>query len=853
MLFPLGIPTLANAQSNGIAETAPTRQVELSGVVRNAAGAPLAAARVTATSGTATQSTQTSADGRFSFRSLPADTYTIVVDLPGYERVETAGVTIMPGKAAVLPVTLTAGLETIGRVSTTIPATAINISSASIASVQGGTFTDQGQTSVLNVLDQLPGVDVMHYQGGAPAANSNITIRGAQPYEIQVMIDGHPVNSSAAGAYGFNSTFLNSLLIGGVDAEKGPGSMPDVVANAVGGTLNFRTPAITSTPHADALVGYDSWGGAYYAIKASDTIGKLGFLFGVANDNTPGYMSPTQVLLGYHTGTPTPASVPPSTISGAATMTQNFSTKSQLAKVSYAFSPVTALTLTDYSTQTYADESSLGSYSPFKVASQVCTTPAKTTCYYTAPQYQGLIGQTVNIFSDSDHEDEYDIEPFLTAELRTSIGPGTLRASAYAGSIVRTINGDADSNAVSACITPSCSQNYYQAPFGEIQRDVQRGADAQYTMPFGNEDQATFGYEHNLDIADMCEGATTPYHGISGSAYNCTPGAGFFSNVPVSTDTFSLRFDVALAAKLRLQMGNYFSSATGVTERYDPHIGLVFRPNASTAIRASYGTSFVTPFAGYALPSTNVTGSGAGATLVSQATNDKPETSSGFDVGTDIATQADARLSLDVYSTTIFNRFATVTTAATGTYNGTPYFNVQANFNQANSREEGIELSYVKAPRYGFGYNVDAQLNRDYAYAQAPVTGTSFGSTTVFATANGVQIPESPFSRETYAVTYAFREGAVLRVGATSYGQWNAFGQPGFTVIDSNVKFPLAKSVDLNLGVTNMSNQGDASNVFTINNYGYSYPSVSGAPVYRQNYPYQPRTFFIQLHYNFGK
>jgi len=57
----------------------------------------------------------------------------------------------------------------------------------------------------------------------------------------------------------------------------------------------------------------------------------------------------------------------------------------------------------------------------------------------------------------------------------------------------------------------------------------------------------------------------------------------------------------------------------------------------------------------------------------------------------------------------------------------------------------------------------------------------------------------------------------VLRVGATSYGQWNAFGQPGFTVIDSNVKFPLAKSVDLNLGVTNMSNQGDASNVFTIN------------------------------------
>jgi outer membrane receptor for ferrienterochelin and colicin len=826
----------------------------LSGTVHDANGKPLNDALVTASSPGATRTATTTMDGRFTLRNLPEDTYSIVVDAKGFERSETDGVLLQAGNTSALSIAMKAGLETIGGASVNSSATTINVSSASIASITGDTFIDQGQASVLNVLDQIPGVDAMRYQGGAPGANSNISIRGAMPYEVQVMLDGHPINSSAAGAYGFNSTFLNSLLIAGVDADKGPGSMPDSIANAIGGTLNFRTPFITATPTYNALAGVDSWGGGTLMFRFSDTFGKLGVLIGASQFNTPGYIAPTKVLLGYHTGTAIPGYAPPSTIGGDATMTEDFYSRSQIVKLAYNFSSTTSLTLDDYSTQTYSDESSTGSYSPFTVVPELCASPSSKTCFYTAPQYLPLVGSTVKVFSASDNENEYDEEPFLTADLNSSIGKGTLVVSSYAGAIVRTIDGNADGNAVSDCIDPSCSANYYQAPFGEIQRDTQRGAGVKYVYPFGNNDSVTVGYDYNLDVASMCEGDTSSYVGTGGSLYNCAPGAGLFYNVPVQTNTYSLRLDTAIAPKLRFQFGNYFSSATGVSPRYDPHAGFVYTPNANTAIRVSYGSSFVAPFAGYALPSANVFGSGSGATLVTTATNDRPETSSGFDVGTDVATQRDARLSLDVYSTDIFNRFATATSPLTGTYNGVPYFNVQQNFNQANSREEGIELSYLKAPAVGFGYSVDTQLNRDYAYAQTPITGVSLSPATIFATGNGVQIPEIPFSRETYALTYTFRDGPTLRLAGTSYGQWNAFGQPGFTVADGNVRIPLrAKGLALNVGVTNLFNQGGASDPYTINNYGYSYVATNGLPAYRQWYPYQPQTFFVQLSFGSHK
>ena len=81
-------------------------------------------------------------------------------------------------------------------------------------------------------------------------------------------------------------------------------------------------------------------------------------------------------------------------------------------------------------------------------------------------------------------------------------------------------------------------------------------------------------------------------------------------------------------------------------------------------------------------------------------------------------------------------------------------------------------------PHVGFGYHVALDLLRDYAYDQNPVALTTGGE---FYTGplpdNGVQLPEYPYSKMRVDLSYAFANGANLRVSSTSYGANNSFGR----------------------------------------------------------------------------
>ena len=58
---------------------------------------------------------------------------------------------------------------------------------------------------------------------------------GVQPYETQVLVDGHPL---ALGQYGvWVSQYFPSFLIGGVEAQSGPGNTTPFANIAVGGTV----------------------------------------------------------------------------------------------------------------------------------------------------------------------------------------------------------------------------------------------------------------------------------------------------------------------------------------------------------------------------------------------------------------------------------------------------------------------------------------------------------------------------------------------------------------------------------------------------------------------------------------
>ncbi len=854
----------------------------ISGTVTDGAGKPLGKAQIVITGPTSSVAVS-KPDGTFSIPVVPG-TYTITVSAVGFQPSRNENVVVTPGRPATLTVALSnASLTTIGR--TVRSSTSLNTTASASQTVSAQTFTSQGQNQVVNVLDEVPGVEINRVGGGSnePGANASISIRGAQPYESQVLLDGHPVDTAGNGAYGFNTTFINSLLLSSVEVSKGAGNLPNSIEDAVGGTVNFRTPSITPDLSAQAIFGYDSFNSNYYGVRVSDTIGKVGFLIGVARNQTPGFLKPQNLYGGDNQYEPfgLPVTPDPTVVYGPGTTyngvinfsypaTSDFESDSQLLKLSYNFSPQTSVLFEQYSTQTSLDETGNNQgniyakivpciFANGTVSNTACPSVFPINYYsnYTSTPYTNLIGttQAINYYAAYPNTTEFDNEPIYSGEFRTVVGPGSLLARYYTGSITRTVSQAPAPYALSPCFQPSCPYDqtpntspavapglpeyfdigYPGEPYEEPTIDVLHGLDAQYTVPL-RAGSVTLGFDRHVDQASF------------GEDYNYTTGVpGAFKVYSFQSLSYSLRGDFQIMPKLLFETGAYASSTSYVGHRLDPREGLVYRVNPNVSVRGSWGTTYVAPYYDLIITSPKTSKS----TITLPSSSFAPETSSGYDFGTDVRIDRDTLLSGDLYYTNIFNRYASVTSPIPTTYDGTTYPFTTQNGNQANVRNEGLEVSFLHQPRVGLGFHSALDLLKDYAYNQ---TATDVSTKNIFnggSPGNNVQLPGYPFMKLRNDLTYTLANRDEFRFGATSYGANNSFGQPGFTEFDANVRLPLANKLILSVGSSNLFNKDDYQ-VGGIYNGGYTYQNVYGTAGQTDYEFVQPRTVYIQLQRTIG-
>jgi hypothetical protein len=285
-----GVPQTAYAADTGI----------VSGTVLASDGAPVADASVSL-EGPQRQNARTDGKGAFRFPNVLAGLYSLSVSKAGFSTARNEDVAVFTGQEVAVNVVLSpvtfSSLRTIANVSTYNPGVApINRSTASIASISGTVFANQGQQQVTRVLNETPGILTSPYNfsngnpsnGGSPASEQTPQIRGALPYETESLIDGHPVSVGAAGFYSPN--LLNPWLLSDVELVKGPGSLPADINYAINGTVNYRTLEPTATPRNSAMLGYDSWGGVSTGFKAtgSTTNHKFGYAVGYVTNGAPG-------------------------------------------------------------------------------------------------------------------------------------------------------------------------------------------------------------------------------------------------------------------------------------------------------------------------------------------------------------------------------------------------------------------------------------------------------------------------------------------------------------------------------------------------------------------------------------
>jgi hypothetical protein len=266
---------------------APTPATTISGAVRSAAGGVVAGAKVTI-SGPASFVVVTDGNGAFSV-SVPPGIYRITVDKGGFLSASLRDVPVLPGESQPLAITLAqvdlSSLRTIGSVTVGRSGTStINTGAANTTFIPSESFTELANPQINDVLQRAPDITIQHL---GSQADEEVIIGGSQPYETQVLIDGHPL---ALGQYGvWTSTYFPSFLVGGAEVQSGPGNTTPFANIAVGGTLNLLTPGFTQKTTAELTTGIDTYGSQNTNFLTTGSISKLGYVIGIGQASTNGY------------------------------------------------------------------------------------------------------------------------------------------------------------------------------------------------------------------------------------------------------------------------------------------------------------------------------------------------------------------------------------------------------------------------------------------------------------------------------------------------------------------------------------------------------------------------------------
>ncbi len=902
------------AQSIPVAQTAPATVTQVSGLVTDTQGSPVAGATITLT-GPKAYSGTTDANGRYTIASVVAGVYTATVFKSGFQTGTEQDLAVTAGTPVNLNVQLAAPtlstLRVIGSTRTIFSRATFNTSPAAVNVVSTQTFIDQGQPQVKAILNQTPGIVAsLPATSGNGAAYGAITfpnIRGGLSFETASLIDGHPISVGAFGDY--VTTFLNAFTLGSVETVKGPGASAPEVNYAIGGTVNFRTLDPTRKPSGYQTVGMDSYGGVFSNFGYSNTImnGKLGFVIDYAVNGSPGpltnYTAPTPMNRAWFINGQAIAAAPAITTSpaipgttqtifnGTATLlysgipvSTTYNNKTELVKLRYNLSPATTVTASYLGSQTWTEQN--GNH-----FNQYITNFNPGASYTPAfgPQPGPMLAED-NIFAPP-HEWEINNEPIFQAEIRTSLGSNNILLRGYTASINRLQYNGLNSPAQPAVFQAQLfgtatvggvAQTYTGqnvtltvpgAYFNSSEEDRLRGYSFEFDHPFGDtgntislavdQTHSTTG-SYNIGTfitGSLANGTTATVPPTSGQTFTTVLARGIWNVGPRMNVTWSNYFNTYLT---------HYSLTNGATfidqhnSHYDSRLGLTYRLNPDASLRAAAGSAIAPPFIALYSKINTAPALVQPAQLIATNTTAnpalRPETSFGYDFGGDLrfGPQKLTVLSLDVYSTTLWNQLISTSTFANGniTLNSclvgqttqpactgppviVPLFSTGST-NLAQAGYSGIELSLRRDPAVGFGYAIQGALMRATPQNVPASFYTLPGGTTpvrnlgvipgvnFLGASQGVSNQPVPYSNGYGEIHYRTAKGAFVSFGETYYGDNNSLFLPAFFIANANASIPLGvHGLSFNLNVDNLFNT--YGNSYISEYQGIFQPYVNGA------------------------
>jgi outer membrane cobalamin receptor len=792
---------LVNARTGGgEAAFAAVPDVEATGIVvgkvTTSDGVPIRNALISLQGAGTSESGITDATGNFRISPLAAGTYAIRVSALGFNPLGPRAIGVQkfaPTQLRLDLVRSSSSLTTIGRVQAN-GGEAVSTSATPVTTVNPQAYAAEGFTRVSDVLQDDISTTLVHPVGGGTILPTSVALRGPDPTETLVDIDGHQVNSGSTGD--FDLSLLDPADYSTIELVKGISPSTLVGPDTIDGAINIRTLEPTLTPHGMLRLSAGSFNSFAQTLEDTGTVGRLGYalsLHGTTSDgevNGPIFDSNTNQV-------------------GA--VGSSFDGRTALGKLRYSF----------------GDNG--GGYAEFSFHDQSQTRDLSAALSsFPDPPVSGppnvpVVSSGFEGSSLAAHNAGYGLD------VRVPIG-----ANAAAGSDSTSLLFRHYTSLVSQSVSGQAADT---SPYLFNDRDLIGENSLEFDKQFSN-GALTLQYSirnEDLTIADAnagsgdinLESVARQRSSVSTPAQNFgTPAT---STVLAQTQRAAvLRYVYDPTATLHFTAAAYYSDYSIFGHEIDPRFGFVYTPDARSALRFSVGTTYQSP----QLPELYVPAvlpPPVNGIITTGNPNLQPDHATEYGLGISHVLETGAHrtdLSVDVYRVNL--RAPASTYQAAGTTDNT--------CGAVASGGDGTPCLLSYAVNAGDGVYQGIELSGQRLLAPALSVRAGFAVRSAFLTSIPPAIQDGtlvlnqqdlglPLQKATLAFTAAPLRGLTLGTALVYEGRYNELNQPPFATLAASLGYRWP-AVELTVSGTNLTNVYDRR--FTATNGGVAQATLVG-------------------------
>jgi outer membrane receptor protein involved in Fe transport len=745
----------------------------IGGNVHAVSGAPLAAANLIL-HGKTTKSVTADAKGDFSIQAAPG-TYELASTARGYA-------TIVVSVDATHDVRLEVAMEPLDSPklrqvgSVTVDGRLAPIRSAIPSiSITRSDFDELGNDRIVDGLSQLPGATFARPDGGADSAIAVIALRGPDPSESLLALDGQLLNDGNTGDLDISRLPVSAFS--SVDVAEGLGPEDSNGSNTFGGSINLISLRPTKVAHQALSFSTGSFGQSETWANATGTVGKLGYAAALDNATEAGFVNQTVQL--YNNSDPTCA--PCATHLGS-----SLASHLALGTLTYAFSQNADVTARIFALGDTRDQS--GALSGID----------ENAFDLGTPMYGGFIGPGGQNFAQ-------DIRAYQV-RARTPLGAGELTADLSESDNAVNVNGGAAS------------------PYDVTHIDHRYNAGLTWQRAFATSQFAVGGYTRYESLAFE---APPTNDDSSLTSFEAQPILGQTINVLFARGGFEP------TDKIRLDAGVFESRYTTFGSNLDGRLGAIYSVDPKTSVRFSLGTGFRAPLLieRYAFPYAQLGLDGNNVFVGQGSTGEVPEHATEYELGASRQFSSRSTLDVSLYQTNLRNPveiFYPQEAVAAGVCATNSYANpnpacVSYQSNVGNAVYQGAEFRYsqllashlLATARYGINIAYPKDLNAEFSN---PTSGGNL--------VDNAQFPG--IAQQQASLLFEYDDRTAWHAGTSSFlrGKNNELGQGPFAIVDANVGRRFGSTFDLSLAAKNLFNA--ESGRFTQFGAGEPYRGVVG-------------------------